>query len=160
MDYDYLRTLYDSFTNQIYTSDFAIFATIYTVSQEVSSQGPYVGYSDTLDGTEQAVKKAYPQGLKPYYRVRVVPFDKNSLSLSSILAGPVKQYIPGGSFETWDLWVSCYEDDVIVEGDKNLFEFADAVEIHRARYEVRAIVKEQFGRKTVLHILLARETKT
>ena len=60
-------------------------------------------------------------------------------------------------YEPFDRWISCLESDVQVRDNETYFDYTDTVAIEGHIYRLKAIHKESFGIKPIIHAFLLRE---
>lgn len=155
MDFQYISSMYDSINEDIFKSSFMVNATFFIKAEEVGEESTSLtGYSDFLDGRQvDFIKKKYPSGLSPFYRVKVYPIGKKGLKDSNEI-----EQQPYGQIENYDYWVSCFTDTIKINVSNTLLDYIDVVQIEGTKYTVQSVVSESFGKKEVTHILLAKES--
>ena len=157
LDFSYVQEQYDALMETMFDSSFMINATIHIASRDVGTESTYRGTSDRLDGRHvDAVKKAYPLDLAVLYRVLVLPLERVSMNLNE--ASQIS-YGVAGKYEPFDRWISCFRTQVEISNDNTYFDFADKVDINGFSYMIKGVVKENFGKKAVVHVFLVKETK-
>lgn len=153
MDFQYIKNIYDYHNEQLLDSTLTINATIHIKPVESATES--VDYGDVLDGrVTEPVHRYYPENLNRFYRTQVYPIDKFSYSM----ANPMRQQ-KVGNIENWDFWISCFVSSVSHRNNSTYFDYADTVEIKGVKYSIRGVVKDSFGNKSMLHVLLAKETE-
>lgn len=156
MRFDYIQEQYDELTMDLLNSQFCINATIIMFGQEVHSDSIYQGTADTLDGRiTDSIQTSYPKDMPTFYRVKVFPSEK----VFTRHEGDRYQAGLGGQYEPFDRWISCIESDVAIRDDETYFDRAQNVSIQGVSYKIKGLVKENFGKKPVIHVFLIKDTE-
>jgi len=155
MDFNYIQDQYDALTESLLESQFCINATIVIYGTEVHSDSLYQGTADTIDGrVTSPVQTSYPKDMPVFYRVKVFPLEKAFTRHE----GDRYQTGIGGQYEPFDRWVSCASADVAIRDGLTYFDQAKNVSIQGVSYAIKGLVKENFGKKPVVHVFLIKDT--
>lgn len=155
IDFNYVQNMYDELSNSLLKSSFVINATIYIQGKDVSHESTYSGMGDMLDARHtKPVQQDFPLDLARQYRVQVFPMERNYVKRE----GEPIQHVLAGKFEPFDRWISCLESDVSVKDGQVLYDYSDRVSISGVSYRIKAIHREAFGLKPIIHAFLVKES--
>ena len=155
--FGYIRDMYDSINKEIFDSSFVTMATVYIHSEEIAEESTSLtDYGDILDGRQtDFIKRKYPDGLKPFYRIKVYPIEKSGLKVSS---NTMIKETPMGMEEPYDMWISCFESEVKSFNNKSIFDFAESVQLEDYKYIIKRVIQENFGNDTMLHVFMEKSS--
>lgn len=154
--FDYSRDQYTACMKQVFNSSLCITATVKIAYEDIGQESIYRDLGDTLDARQtMTLKKSYPEGLVPFYKVKLYPMDKGGLSLS---VAQEQQFLLNGNVVPYDMWVSCFKDTVKVRQNNTIFDFTDIVQISGISYKIKGIIHDTFSNRPVLNIFLVKES--
>lgn len=153
-DFSYIQNQYDAITENIFSSDLMILATVNISSEKIPSNTMSTRFGDSLDARVNPIKRDYPDGILRFYRIELYPTEHGLkvTETTGLITTPL------GQVEGYDIWMSCKEDRALVRGNSTMFDFAENVQFQGMRYNVRGVVKELFGDCRILHVFLTKET--
>lgn len=152
---DYIKDLYDNITSNLLTGSFAINATIYIKGDNVNFDSTYSGIGDSLDGRyDSHIAKNFPSDLPKFIRIQVFPMER----MYTQRHGTPIVHTFAGQFEPYDRWISCLEADVKIGDHDNYYQHSDYVSVDGVKYKVKAVHREAFGIKPLLHAFLVKES--
>ena len=157
MKIDYLKNQYDNFILDCFNQKTTVSATVFIKGANLIPDSlTQKEYGRSLDARfPNSVKKKYPINLAKSYKIYVYVIDNASLRSYEKYNYQLQKM---GQIKPYDIWVSCLYDDVNVNqsDNKTLFDFTEYVAMDGQNFEIRNIVKENFGNKKVIHVFLAK----
>lgn len=152
--FEYLLNQQNAIIDSLLSSSLAINATVQIQSKDVSQESIY-NTGGMLDARQTAViNRKYPDGLQRFYRVRVLPLERKSVSVNGVEIS----YNMVGKYEPYDRWISCKKSQVTVRNHSTVFDYAEFVDIKNIRYRIKGVVVELEGNDPMIHVFLTKET--
>lgn len=150
--FEFIKEKADSMMDELYNSAFSIMATLNITAIEVPAESG-MEIETTFDETHTSiVKKTYPLGLKPIYRIKVFPIEESGLRVEEY------KYTVSARVEPYDTWISCPEEVVKIGNNKTLFDYSKTISLNGTNYIIKGLIRETFGRKPILHVFLTKES--